>query len=222
MKSILQFDCHHRYPSGFELNARFQTDALITALVGPSGSGKSTILGILAGDLHPQRGRIQLGTKCFFDSQQPLLIPPEQRDVGWLPQDQCLFPHLRVRRNLEYGRLRKHPDRTLLAQCLEHLEIEPLLERWPNTLSGGQSQRVALARAILSKPALLLLDEPLLSVEPTLRERCAAFIRHFAEQTRTPVLLVSHDEQLVNLLTSQRRYINHGKVNASNTKASAP
>src|SRR5205814_1046679 len=138
-----------------------------TALVGPSGAGKTSILSIVAGLRRPDTGYIRLGDRVLQDTKKKLFLRPEERRIGYVFQESLLFPHLKVQDNLLYGRKRRPADgRSIhLDRVLKLLDLGHTLDRLPHTLSGGEKQRVALGRALLSGPELLLLDEPLGSID---------------------------------------------------------
>lgn len=212
MTSHLVFDCQHRYESGFELNVRFEADNHVTAVCGPSGSGKTTLLSLIAGLLTPDRGYIRLGEQVVTDTKTGVSLRPEQRRVGLLFQEHCLFPHLRVQANIAYG-TRRRPDKGIpLDRVIKTLELENLLDRYPRAISGGQQQRVALARAIASAPRILLLDEPLTAVEAPLRDRIATFIERVVDEFNIPTLLVSHNRSLIDRLASRVIPIDNGRL----------
>ncbi len=212
MSSVISLNCRYEYPGGFELAAAFEMGAGITALFGPSGSGKTTILSLIAGLLHPSEGTIRIANQTVTDTKKKVLVPPEQRRVGFLFQDHALFPHLRVKRNIEYGARRRSSEAIPLKSLIETLELRDLLQRYPGSLSGGQQQRVALARALASGPSVLLLDEPLTSVEADLRDRIADFIEQVVNEHRIPVLLVSHNRPFVDRLASRVIEIENGRL----------
>ena len=196
MKPSLKFRCQHEYPSGFKLDAEFEATDHVTALFGPSGSGKTTVMGLIAGLIKPQQGHIGIGDLVVVDSQAGVFLRPEQRRVGLLFQEHCLFPHLRVKANIAYGmRRRKTGGEVPIERVIETLELGEVLDRYPRSLSGGQQQRVALARAIVCAPKILLLDEPLTAVEAALRDRIAQFIERVVHEFEIPTLLVSHNEE---------------------------
>src|SRR5690349_10994746 len=164
----------------FSLDAAFTGERGITALFGPSGAGKTSIVAMIAGLTKPDRGRVALGDDVVFDSTARIDIPAHRRNAGCVFQEGRLFPHLSVRRNLDYGRwMRGLPhDQAVFSHICDLLNIGPLLARQPGRLSGGERQRVALGRALLMQPRLLLLDEPLASVDARLkaghdRNRCS-------------------------------------------------
>jgi molybdate transport system ATP-binding protein len=212
VSSSVSFDCRHAYSAGFQLDAQFEADSQVTALFGPSGSGKTTIVRLLSGLLKPDRGRIRLGDRVVTDTQSGLFLRPEQRRVGLLFQHHCLFPHQRVRANISYGISRRGAGGISMERIVETLELDDLLDRYPQSLSGGQQERVALARAIASGPKLLLLDEPLTSVEAALRERIAAFIERVVDEFEIPTLLVSHNRSLVDRLATRVLRIEDGTI----------
>lgn len=214
----LEFACILRYPSGFVLDAAFTTQTSITVLSGPSGSGKTTILSILAGLRRPDRGRIRLDSTVLFDSEARVDLAPEARRIGYVFQDYLLFPHLSVRRNLLYGWRRRPADARppSLERVVEVLELGEFLDRLPHTLSGGQRQRVALGRTLLCGPRLLLLDEPLASVDEALRERVLGYIEHVLHEWDIPTLYVTHNAVEAERLAWQWLRIERGRI----TKAS--
>ncbi|HTU23095.1 MAG TPA: ATP-binding cassette domain-containing protein [Gemmataceae bacterium] len=210
----LEFACSLRYPSGFTLDAAFTLQTSITVLSGRSGSGKTTILSILAGLRRPDRGRIRLDSTVLFDSDARMDLPPEARRIGYVFQDYLLFPHLSVRRNLLYGWRRRPADAQppSLERVVEVLELGELLDRLPHTLSGGQRQRVALGRVLLCGPRLLLLDEPLASVDEALRERVLGYIEQVLHEWDIPTLYVTHNAAEAERLARQRVCLEAGRV----------
>jgi len=210
--SQLVFDCRYRYPSGFTLDAQLELTSRVMAIFGPSGSGKTTLLSLIAGLLKPERGYIRLGEQVVTDIESGVFLTPDQRRVGFLFQDHCLFPHLRVQANIAYGFRRRAGNRVPLERVIKTLELEDILDRFPRSLSGGQQQRVALARAIVSAPRILLLDEPLTAVEAVLRDRIATFIERVVDEFEIPTLLVSHNRPLVDQLATSVIHIDNGLV----------
>jgi len=170
----------------------------VVALLGPSGSGKTTLLRLLAGLDHPDIGRIVLGDKLFFDSQNGTEVPAEKRNLGLVFQSYALWPHRSVFDNIAYGlRLRRIPAgeiRERVLAVLQQIGLEGLAERYPHQLSGGQQQRVALARAIVYKPPLLLLDEPLSNLDAKLREEARVWLREIIEKLGISAVCVTHDQ----------------------------
>ena len=181
----------------FDLEVALQADGPVTGIFGPSGAGKSSLLEAVAGLRRGASGTIRLGDSVWLDSASGRRLPPEERDIGYVPQDSLLFPHLDVRRNLLTGaaRARRGGGRpeALLEEVCGLLELGPLLERDVSSLSGGERRRVALGRALCSGPRLLLLDEPLASLDLPLRRRLLPLLRRLRSELTTPMLLVSHD-----------------------------
>jgi molybdate transport system ATP-binding protein len=212
--NLLEFQCRLRYPSGFTLDAGFSTDSPITALFGPSGSGKTTVLSMIAGLRRPDSGRIVLGSRVLFDSAAHITLPPNERRVGYVFQEHLLFPHYTVRGNLLYGWKRRPADARpiILERVAQFLQLSELLERMPHTLSGGQRQRVALGRALLCGPQLLLLDEPLASVDEPLKKRVLDDIEQIVNEWQIPTLYVTHDPEDVRRLAQRVITIQEGRA----------
>ncbi len=183
----------------------FASRARLTALVGPSGSGKTTVLNAVAGLVRPDDGRIAVGGRVLFDRTDGIDLAPEQRRCGYVFQDARLFPHKRVDANLAYGsRAAPEAERWAnAAQIVELLGIADLARRWPATLSGGETRRVAIGRALLASPRFLLLDEPLVSLDPARAHDIAAAIERIRDELRLPILLVSHDRTEVARLADE-------------------
>jgi ABC-type Fe3+/spermidine/putrescine transport system ATPase subunit len=170
----------------------------VLALVGPSGSGKTTLLRCLAGLETPDQGVIRIGDRDVFSSQTSTNVPTERRDVGLIFQSYALWPHLTVERNVAYPlERRKVPAaerRSRVAKYLDLVECEPLAQRYPHELSGGQQQRIALARALVYEPAVVLFDEPLSNLDPTLREHLRSQIRELQRRVGFTGVYVTHDQ----------------------------
>lgn len=166
-------------------------DHELLALVGPSGCGKSTLLRILAGLLPTESGTVELGGAVVDDGRRA--VPPEGRRVGLVFQEHALFPHLTVARNIGFG-VREGDRAARVAEMLDLVGLTDYDGRYPHELSGGERQRVALARALAPRPALLLLDEPFASLDPNLRSRVRDDVAAILRSTRTPAILVTHDQ----------------------------
>lgn len=184
-----------------------------TAVFGPSGSGKTTLLECVAGLRRPRAGRIVIGGRVVFDSAIRVDAPPRDRRVGYVSQAGDLFPHLTVRRNLSFGHKgTSSPPTISLDETAEMLEISELLDRLPAALSGGQRQRVALGRALLSSPSLLLLDEPLSSLDLALRRRVMASFSHVRQRVPVACLYVTHSVDEVLTLADRVVLLSDGRV----------
>lgn len=188
---------------GFLIDAAFQSiGAGVTALFGRSGAGKTSIINMVAGLVRPDKGRIVLNDRPLFDSEKGINLPPERRRIGYVFQEGRLFPHLTVRANLSYGMDLIPPDRRYadLDQVVALLGIEPVLSRRPAKLSGGEKQRVAIGRALLTSPSLLLMDEPLASLDAERKAEVLPFISRLSREFSIPILYVSHSlEEIKNL-----------------------
>lgn len=167
----------------------FEAGPGITALCGPSGAGKTSILNMIAGLLKPDRGYIAVEGTLLFDSTADLDVPAHQRGVGYVFQDVRLFPHMRVRANLRYGGATDEK----IAEMAAFLGVDHLLDRWPQTLSGGEAQRVAIGRALLREPRLLLMDEPLSALDRTRRDEILSLMERMRDSLSLPILYVTHD-----------------------------
>ena len=201
----------------FALDVAARMTHRVTGLRGPSGSGKSTLLSLIAGLKKPDRGVIRFQGRTLVDTGKRFFLPPERRGIGLVFQDAQLFPHLSVKSNLLYGRRHRKPAerRFRFDDIVELLEIGHLLERRPNLLSGGEKQRVALGRALLFSPRLLLLDEPLASLDPQRKQQILPFLRRIRDDTEVPLLYVSHAEEEVAYLTEAVWRIHQGRLQAS-------
>ena len=202
--------------SGFSLDVAFDAPAGVTALFGKSGAGKSSVINAVAGLLCPDRGRIILDGTPVFDSETGLTLPPHRRRIGYVFQDGRLFPHLTVRQNLTYGRwfAGGRPDRSLFDQIVALLGLDALLSRRPGALSGGEKQRVAIGRAILSKPRLLLMDEPLAALDEARKAEILPYLETLRDDLALPILYVSHSISEVARLADTLVMIDAGKVTA--------
>jgi molybdate transport system ATP-binding protein len=179
----------------------------VTGLFGASGSGKTTLLETLAGVRKPRTGSIRFKDELLTDTDSHLFVRPEKRKIGYVPQDLALFPHLTVRENVFYSKVPRQPN-----ELLESLRIEHLLDHRVHQLSGGEKQRVALARALLSGPQLLLLDEPLSSLDEPLRERTREIIEQLILLINIPVLYVSHDSDEIVRWCTDVLVLENGKI----------
>ena len=202
---------------GFRLEIDERVQTLVLALFGASGSGKTTVLESVAGLRRPERGRIDVEGRTLFSSEDGVDLAPRSRQVGYVPQDSVLFPHMNVRKNILYGADRGNGID--LPRVLEILEIQPLLERRVAALSGGERQRVALARALMSSPRLILLDEPLAAVDLELRRRIVPCLRRIRDELGVPMVYVSHDAAEIRTIADRAIVLDRGTVVASGDPA---
>jgi len=186
--------------SDFTLDVSVTLSRGTTALYGPSGAGKTTLLELIAGIRKPQSGSIEVDGRAIDN------LPPRLRRVGYVPQDDALFPHLSVRQNVFYGGAAKSDD------VVDVLEIGPLLHRGVQRLSGGERKRVALARALLTRPDVLLLDEPLAGVDLALRDRVLEYLVRVHEEFPVPTVYVTHHLQEVEAICEEMVVLERGRV----------
>ena len=202
----------------FDLDARFQCPAKgIVALFGRSGAGKTSVVNALAGLIRPDAGRIAVADSVLFDSASGIDLPPEKRRLGYVFQEGRLFPHYSVRGNLLYGAKRapRDPAGVSLEQVVDLLGLGDLLDRRPRDLSGGEKQRVALGRALLAKPRLLLMDEPLASLDQPRKEEVLPFIERLRDELDLPIVYVTHAMEEIVRLADTMVLIDDGKVAAT-------
>ena len=198
---------------GFELAVDATFSSAITAIFGPSGSGKTTMLNCIAGTCSPDGGEIALAGQHLYSSSAKAHVPPERRRVGYVFQDGLLFPHLTVQGNIDYGfKLTPREQRRIAPeQLIDLLELAPLLDRRPDGLSGGERQRVALARALATSPSLLLLDEPLGSLDMGFRGRILRYLKALHQELSIPMVYVSHSISEVLAIAHQALVLSQGQ-----------
>jgi molybdate transport system ATP-binding protein len=201
----------------FTVNALFASEGGATALFGPSGAGKTSITGMIAGLLRPDRGRIVLDDEVLFDDTARIDVPRWRRRIGMVFQDGRLFPHLSVRRNLDYGRwMGGHTDDPVaFSRVVDMLDIGNLLDRRPGKLSGGERQRLAIGRALLMRPRLLLLDEPLASLDAPRKQEILPYLECLRDEAKVPLIYVSHDPTEVKRIATRVVRIEDGRVSAT-------
>lgn len=200
----------------FALDAGFEGAKGVTCLYGPSGAGKSSVLAAVAGALRPDAGRIAVGDTVLFDRRAGIDLAMERRAVGWVFQDARLFPHLSVEANLRYGlkRTQGRPTRVVFEDVIGVLGIGPLLARRPRDLSGGERQRVGMGRALLSQPRLLLMDEPLASLDAPRKAEILPFLERLKAHFDLPILYVTHSFSEVFRLADRLVVLESGRVAA--------
>ena len=191
--TMIEFDARLKR-NGFALDARFTSDDALLALFGPSGSGKSTVLHLIAGLVRPDEGRISVGGRTLVDAAQGIFVPKHKRRVGLVFQDAQLFPHMSVEQNLRFGsRFAPGDGRQIpFDAVVGTLQIAHLLTRRTPALSGGEKQRVALGRALLAGSEILLLDEPLASLDDARKAEIVGLIARVRDEFAIPIVYVSH------------------------------
>lgn len=191
----------------------------LTAIFGASGAGKSTLVNVVAGLHRPDAGRVAVGSTVFYDAAAGISVPVERRALGYVFQDARLFPHLSVRSNLTFGLrragARAAASRVTLDGVVALLGLQSLLERKPHTLSGGEKQRIALGRALLAQPRLLLMDEPLASLDTPRKAEILPYIERLRDEIGIPILYVSHALDEVLRLATSLVLLDRGKVVAA-------
>ena len=202
----------HDFPS-VRMDMAFEVPSPgVTVLFGPSGAGKSTIILAAAGLLRPDACRIAVDGQVMADTQTGFWLPPERRRAGLVFQDAKLFPHMSVATNLRFGMRRARAGTVRFDEVVELLGIGALLDRRPHTLSGGERQRVAIGRALLAQPHLLLMDEPLASLDSARKAEIMPFLTQLKTALRLPVLYVTHDLDEVARLADSMVLIEAGRV----------
>lgn len=202
----------HDFPSA-RIDMAFEVpSAGVTVLFGPSGAGKSTIILAAAGLLRPNECRIEVDGQIMADTETGMWLPPEQRRTGLVFQDARLFPHMSVATNLRFGMRRARPGTIRFDDVVDLLGIAALLDRRPNTLSGGERQRVAIGRALLAQPQLLLMDEPLASLDSARKSEILPWLTRLKTALRLPVLYVTHDLDELTRLADSMVLIEAGHV----------
>lgn len=193
----------------FSLSVDCNITEPVTGIMGASGAGKSTLLNIIAGITQPDEGRVVLLDECLFDSEKGINKPIHSRHIGLVFQDAKLFPHLSTQHNLCFG-MKDKTQFNRLEEVATLLDINHLRKQKPHQLSGGEKQRVALGRALLSDPKLLILDEPLASLDQPLKDQILPFLTKVSETFDIPMLYVSHDRLEIEQLTSTILLIDKG------------
>jgi molybdate transport system ATP-binding protein len=200
----------------FSLQASFASEGRVTGLFGASGAGKTSLINMIAGLLRPDRGVVTLDGEILDDTSARVHVRPHRRRIGYVFQDARLFPHLDVRQNLDYGRRmnRFAEDPAQRKRIVDLLDIGDLLDRRPGQLSGGERQRVAFGRALLSKPRLLLLDEPLGSLDEGRKVEILPYLVRLRDEAGIPMVYVSHDAAELRQLATQIVLLRRGQIAA--------
>jgi molybdate transport system ATP-binding protein len=216
MSPVIEIAVQHRLGQ-FQLDAAFASDGRLTVLFGRSGSGKTSLVNIIGGLIAPAQGRVVVDGQVLVDTQAGIFVPKHRRRIGYVFQEARLFPHLNVRQNLLFGRWFSPRDARAsshLAGVLELLGIGHLLQRRPGALSGGERQRVAIGRALLSQPRLLLMDEPLASLDEARKAEILPYIERLRDEIGVPIVYVSHSVAEVVRLATTLVTVDHGRVTA--------
>jgi molybdate transport system ATP-binding protein len=188
----------------FVLHVRESASVEVLGLFGPSGSGKTSLLETIAGIRTPDEGEIRVGERLLFSSRDGVNVPARDRRIGYVPQDALLFPNLDVTGNIIYGHKPHDAEgRERFDSLVAMLELTPLLERRVQKLSGGEKQRVAIARALMTRPSVLLLDEPLAGVDRERREVILPYILRIRKGLHVPLIYVTHDEAELNSIADR-------------------
>jgi len=200
----------------FSIEASFASEGRVTGLFGASGAGKTSLINMIAGLLRPDRGVIAIDDETLDDTNARTHVAVHRRRIGYVFQDARLFPHLDVRQNLDYGRRMNGlaEDGAQRTRVTDLLDIGNLLDRRPGRLSGGERQRVALGRALLSQPRLLLLDEPLGSLDDERKEEILPYLVRLRDEAGIPMVYVSHDAAEMRQLATQIVMLQRGRITA--------
>jgi molybdate transport system ATP-binding protein len=209
--------------TSFDLELDLELPHHVTAIFGPSGAGKTSLLDLIAGLRQATSAIIRLDDFVLTDTAKGIAVPARHRRIGYVPQDMALFPHLSVRRNLLYGHHPEEESNPLFG--FEHvtkvLELNAMLERGIAHLSGGEKQRVTLGRALFSSPRLLLLDEPLSSLDAKLKNQILPFLKRVRDEFPVPILYVTHSADEVSALCDEVVVLEQGRVMKCGTPMSA-
>jgi molybdate transport system ATP-binding protein len=198
----------------FLLQVRESVSVEVLGLFGPSGSGKTSLLEAIAGIRTPDEGDIRVGERTLFDSRAGINVPARDRQIGYVPQDALLFPHLNVTGNIQYGSRANG-----FEGLVDILDLKPLLDRRVQMLSGGEKQRVAIARALMTKPSILLLDEPLAAVDRGRRDVILPYVLRIRRELHVPLIYVTHDAGEMSAIADRVLTLDGGRVVAREPRA---
>ncbi len=211
MSSALTVNIKKDFP-GFKIEAEWSADGDITCLFGYTGSGKSLTLKMIAGLIRPDEGEISFGDNMFFKARKGVNVSPQDRDIGYVFQDNMLFPHMTVYQNVVYGLKDVAKESKWICDVIRTLRLETLENKYPHQISGGQQQRTAIARAVIRRPKLLLLDEPFNSLDHAVRRKMHRETRRYQKYFNIPIILVTHDMDELHSLADWVVLYNDGRV----------
>ena len=194
----------------FLLTVRESASVEVLGLFGPSGSGKTTLLETIAGIRRPDEGEIRIGDRVLFSSPVRVNVPARDRRIGYVPQDALLFPNMNVTANIRYGD--RDDDRQTFDGLVKILDLQPLLERGVRNLSGGEKQRLAIARALMTKPSILLLDEPLAGVDRERRDVILPYVLKIRKELHVPLIYVTHDAEELGAIADRVLRLSNGRA----------
>ena len=193
----------------FLLSVRESASVEVLGLFGPSGSGKTSLLECIAGIRTPDAGEIRIGDRMLFQSAVGINVPARERRIGYVPQDALLFPNMNVTANIRYG---ESQERNGFDALVEILDLQLLLDRRVQNLSGGEKQRVAIARALMTRPSILLLDEPLAAVDRDRRDVILPYILRIRKELHVPLIYVTHDAEELQSIADRVLHLDAGRV----------
>lgn len=192
----------------FTLYLDFTLGNEILVIQGESGSGKTTTLNLISGLMKPTKGIIKLEEKIFVDTNNKIFLKTQDRNIGYVFQNYALFPNMKVKENIKFAL----KDEKIYKQIIELLNIEHLLNNYPSEISGGEKQRVALARTLVTRPRILLLDEPFSALDSNLKQKLYIEFKNILNNLNIPVILITHNEDEAKILGDRLLFINDGKI----------
>lgn len=205
----------------FELDIEFSIGRELAVIEGPSGAGKTTILNCIAGVVKPEEGMVKVADRLLFDSGSNINMPAEKRNIGYVFQNYALFPNMTIRENILYGIKNKAEYKSKLSRLelleyadymMETLGIMQLADRKPGMVSGGEKQRTALARALVTKPSLLLLDEPFSALDGNTKDKVYEEFSIFKDSLQIPIILITHDHRESELFADKKITLKEGRI----------
>lgn len=199
----------------FELDIKFTVGNILLAIQGMSGSGKTTILNCISGIKTADKGHIRLNNRILFSSNDNINMKIKDRNVGYVFQNYALFPHMTVRENILFGVDKKNINyEKELSYISDMMKISHLMNKYPSEISGGEKQRVAFARAMITRPDILLLDEPFSALDEDLKEDIYKDLLNIKKSQNIPIILITHNKNEAKILADKTIYIHNGKIKA--------